>query len=662
MHKKRYLLDVARYISSLIRSPKKGQVTVFIILGLLLILAVILIVALQSEIISLKPGELIPTEKGKIESFISTCIKEIGEEAVFLIGIQGGYIGVPEDLARDGSSHLRLSPDHVVPFWAQGPLTFIPSLNELKIRIDNYLNENVRECLFDSQAFQETYNLIEREDISADTKLTDNGIIFDINWNLEVRNKDGEVVAELIDHVAESPVKLKSVHNLAREIVEQEMTSLKLEDITQDLIALEHPDVPVAGFEMTCSSKKWKVSEAKNTLKDMLRINLRELKVKGTEFVEFPEEFPYYQNHYIWDIREDVSSDVSAAFKFDNNYPFIFQVTPSDGNTMKSGGFKGNDLISNLCLQFWKFTYDVTYPVLVQVRDETTGYNFNSAMTVHLVRNQPNRNVPIQARQSSSLSFADDDAFCDNRRIPMTIMTSELVDNKKGVFFTEPLEGVDVSFTCLKYRCDIGQTNLNFAQRGAQAGFTANLPYCVGGIMRGEKDGYKEGWERVVTTDDGEVELNLVPLYEIPTSRLKILKHEINNEKVSPGKELDQDEIASVRLVFEKDKARTLFQQPFHESRVGIFGQLDSEVMREAKLEFLGKADFIYQLEINLLDETQLLGGYKANWTVPWSKLEGAEEIIFHVVGMDRPSDEESFELLLGMEKLSKNLPVPEIK
>ena len=668
MRKKRCNVDKARAISPRINLTKKGQVTIFIILGILLVLVTILYIAFQTEIVTLKPSDIIPTQKGKVETFISTCIEEVGDQALFLVGLQGGFIEVPSETKADGSSHLKLSQDNVVPYWAQGPVTFIPSLTEIKSRIDDYVEKNVRDCLVNTKAFQESYNLLEKSDITADTVLGSNNVLFNLIWNIEVRNKDGEVVAELIDHSAESPVHFKNVHDLALQIVTQEMQTLKLEDLTQDLISLEAPNVPVAGIEVSCSKKKWKVGEVKSALKELLRINIGQLKVSGTEFVEFPDELPYYKNHYIWDVGE-VPTDVSANFQFEETYPFQFQVTPSDGVSLKSDQLGGTSLLSALCIQSWKFTYDVTYPVLIKVRDETTGYNFNVAMTVHLIRNIPNRNVPLQARPSSSLGFIDDEAFCQKRRIPMTVITNELVENNYGVYFTEPLDDVDISYTCLKYQCDYDKTDLNFVERGYQSGFTTNFPYCVGAIMRGEKDGYKEDWKRVVTQSGETVELNLVPLYDVPLSKIKIIQHEVRDDAVLPGIAIDEDLTGSIRIAFSKPGSLTQnsqippsLRQPYHESRVGISKNIDPLFNESEKLSFLAKADFTYEVDIQLLDGETFVGGYKANWTADWSDLENVEEITFHTVSKKNPSNEDSFGLLLRLGELSANVPKPEIK
>ncbi|MBU1876161.1 MAG: hypothetical protein KKA58_03530, partial [Nanoarchaeota archaeon] len=453
MYKKRNRIDVFRFISNKFTRnthERKGQVTVFIILGILLLLALILVILLKQEIVIFKPEEIIPTDKGKVENFINTCIGEVGEEALFKIGLQGGYIEVPSDIANDGSLHLRNSPFTVVPFWAYGLTTNIPSLQLIKEDIDNYLEENVRNCLLGKEAFQEAYDLIEKSPIEANTEIVESKVIFNLHWNIEIRDKNGEVITEVINHVEESPIKLKSVHETAQKIIEREMETLKLEDITQDLIALEHPNVPVAGMEMSCGQKSWKIETVKETLKDMLRINIRELKVRGTDYVEFPEELPYYQNHYIFDLGDDfVKPQVSVLFGYENNYPFSFDVTPRSGAYMKSNPLiGGNELLSFLCMQTWKFVYDVDYPVLVTITDETTGYDFKVAFTVHLKRNIPDRRVDVNKRESFFIDTVSDEEFCQEAKVPMMVYTYKLVEEENaGINDREPLENVNLIFT-----------------------------------------------------------------------------------------------------------------------------------------------------------------------------------------------------------------------
>lgn len=662
MYQKRCTAGRSSFISNHIPGSK-GQVTIFIIVGILLVLAVTLVIFVRKEVVTFKPEEIIPTEKGKVENFITTCIDQVGNDALVRVGLQGGYLELPFEVVNDNTRRLDISPNLAVPYWAYGPETFIPSLQQIKEQINKYLEENVRGCLFSMEVFQETYDLIEKSELTADTEIVQNKVIFNLHWNIEIRSKGGEIITEVIDHVAESPVKLQDVYTVAKSIVGKEMGTLKLEDITQDLIALEHPDVPVAGMELSCSKKRWEVEKVKNTLLELVRINVHELKVRGTDYVEFPEDLTYYQNHYVWDVGTEFRyPEVSVLFNFDQTYPYTFSVTPLVGNKMQSSQLGGSDLLSFLCIQTWKFTYDLVYPVLVKVKDETTGYTFQIAFTVHVVRNNPERGEVVP-RPSYFIATVSDEDYCGTRNIPMTIFAYETVENENtGVYNKEPLEEVQTSFTCLRYKCEMFQTEYDFGGRGNVAGYTTNFPYCVGGILRGMKEGYKETWERVGTEAGKEVELDLVPIYGLPASKIRIVKHNfVDSENVGPAVPLKAEELGLVKVIFRKkiDLPRT----PFHESSITKAQTKDQEAVETLDaLEFLAKADFTYDLEVTVLSDENYVGGYKGNWNVPWSALMNAEEVVLHVVSRDTSNEEQIFDLMLNVGEYSKYVPAPEIK
>lgn len=656
MLKKRF--DV---VSRSFNSGKKAQITIFIILGILILLALVLVIFLKKEAVIFKPETLTLTEKGKVEKYLTSCLDQIGTKALFLTGLQAGYIEVPKDISQDGNLHLKLSPENVVPYWAYGKTLMIPSLPEIKSRVDQYVEENFRPCLFAQAAFNDTYNLIEKSSLKADTQFTDQKTIFKVHWDIDVKDKAGETITQITDHLYESPTKFKRVYEAANTITTREMADLKLEDLTQDLISLEHENLPVAGMEVTCNKKVWKVSEVKSTLQDMLRVNLKELKVKGSDFIAFPDTLPYLQNHYVWDVGP-VSKEVSVTFNYDNNYPFLFYVTPQKSGLMESGMQGGSSTLSFFCLQMWKFTYDVVYPVLVRVRDETTGYNFQTAFTVHLVRNTPNRQTPEIRSPANFIKTVTDQDYCKNRDYPMSVLTYELVENNQtGVYSREPLSQVNVSFTCLKYRCEIGQTEYGFNNKGNVAGFQANFPYCVGGILRGEKPNYKEDWQRVVSKAGVETELNLIPLFNFPVSGFKVMKYtpigEVEGRPLFSGPKELSSETAMIKLTNKKNG------KVFQEFTQAISPQLDKKITEQTSVDFLAKADFNYGIEIYLFNGENMVGGYKGNWTIPWEELKNSKEIIFPVLSKDKIDDEnELFNFISSLEKQSSYLPQPEIK
>ena len=567
----------SKALAGLLSNSKKGQVTIFIIVGLVLLISVALILVLRSEVVSFGAEATFSTDKGKVENFVTACIQGVGEEALYIAGLQGGYIEVPERFSEDINWHLPLSDFMDVPLWAYGNLEDRPSIDVIKNEIDSYIEENVRDCLFESDAFSVEYDLTENSDIFADTQFLDSKTEFNVRWNLLIMDKSGETVAEVIEHVAESSVPFKSMYDSASLILDAELDELKLEDLTQDMIAMEHEDLPVVGTELSCSKKQWSASTAEDTLKEMLRVNMRNLRVEGTQFVSYGDLEPYYQNHYEWGVDGVDDDDLSVVFRYESNYPFTFQVTPRSGDKMMSNQLGGQDLLNFVCIQNWKFTYDAVFPVLVQVTDDASGVTLQYAVSVHLLSNYGNRGGQVYARESEFAPTSNyEEEFCleNSYTVPMTVFTNSLVENSgTGVYATEPLSDVNLSYTCLKYTCDLGVTEYDFEGTGNAAGMTQLFPYCAGGIVSGEKEGYLGATEFVPAVEGTEVNLNLRPLYSFSVSDISIIKHRLDVDTCRGDDEPDKNglcvEIAEFEEEMDEDETALVTLKLFAEDVVG---------------------------------------------------------------------------------------------
>lgn len=696
---------------------KKGQVTVFIILGIIILLAVALIILLRTELLNVESLDgLFISEKGKVATYVSDCVLEVGEEALTLAGLQGGYVEVPERYSEDVNWNIPISPFLHVPLWAYGSEIDQPSLEDIKIQVDDYIEENVRECLLGQAAFNQTYDMVEITAIESDTEFDDKETRFDVHWELQVQDKTGEMVAELINHEADSPIRFQKLYEMADAVLDSEMEVLKVEDITQDLIALEHENVPVMGMEISCNKKTWQYNEVEQTLKDMLRINLRNLKIEGTDYEEFSDDYPYYQNHYVWDVDYE-DDDTSAIFKFEDTFPFTFEVGPRIGNKMESNALGGNEYLSFLCIQSWKFTYDVVYPVILELRDEKSGATFQMAFSVNLIQNFPYKGH-VKARESTSIVTASEDEYCHEStyNVPMMVETYSYIENNyTGVYVVDPLEDVNITYTCIKYKCEMGASEYDYGQMGDVAGLSVEFPYCPAAIMRGNKDMYTEDWEYVVSEENKYIELNLRPLSRFYLDGVSVVKHQIeerecSDEELVMGKNLcfdigdaealGDDETAMVTLKYyprnlldgvvsevnvtnstiedsENDwgiegytsSSMLSFEDYFtseeilHESDFVLSSSLESEDLGETYFELLAGAEFTYDVLTYLVDEDELIGGYRGEWVTPYFDPGiNSYKLVFHVVEIDPNNDEYYYEFLSNMALYSDDVPEPGVE
>ncbi len=204
---------------------KKAQVTVFIIIGIIILLAVALIILLRTELLNVESLDgLFISEKGKVAEYVSDCVLEVGEDALTLAGLQGGYVEVPERYSGDVNWNIPISNFLYIPLWAYGSEIDQPSLEEIKIQVDDYVEENVRECLMSQDIFNQTYDLVEISSIESDTEFDDKETRFDVHWELLVQDKTGELVAELINHEADSPIRFQKLYEMAEFLIQKWLT------------------------------------------------------------------------------------------------------------------------------------------------------------------------------------------------------------------------------------------------------------------------------------------------------------------------------------------------------------------------------------------------------------------------------------------------------
>ncbi|MBI1969946.1 hypothetical protein HYS48_04595, partial [Candidatus Woesearchaeota archaeon] len=69
---------------------KRGQITVFIIIGIFLLAAVAVFLYLKQDRTGLEIEQAIPEEFMPIKHFVEECIQKYAQQGILLMGVQGG--------------------------------------------------------------------------------------------------------------------------------------------------------------------------------------------------------------------------------------------------------------------------------------------------------------------------------------------------------------------------------------------------------------------------------------------------------------------------------------------------------------------------------------------------------------------------------------------
>ncbi len=472
------------------RKGKRGQITIFIIIAILIVVTAIGYFFLKDRVKpSVFPKELLPV----YEYFLS-CVEDETEIGAGLMGSQAGYIEVPEFEA--GSDYMPFS-SHLdflgmgVPYWyyvSGNGITKeqVPSEEKMKSQLEDYLEGRLKECNFES--FEEQGFIVEKEELKVDVVIKDREIEVGVEMPLTV--SFGDVSAQQTSFEVGVKSRLGKFYNIARKIYEKEEESLFLENYGVDILRLY---APVDGSEIGCSPKLWYVDDIREDLISALEANIPATKVKGSYY-----SLPYKENKYfVQDIGGDVGGENEYVnFLYLSSWPMKLEVWPSDDGILQAEpvGLQEGLGMLGFCYTPYHFVYDFAYPVLIQVYDNEEMFQFPIAVVIE--KNKPREALDVEGLPDVASEL------CEHKLTKMNVYT---YDTK-----LEPVPA-GIKFKCFDTTCSIGSTELE----GSDAVLTANFPQCVNGYIIASAEGYETKKSLVSTVNEDSVSIILDKKYKL---------------------------------------------------------------------------------------------------------------------------------------------------
>jgi len=192
---------------------KRGQVTLFIILGLIIFAAVGFMMLFKGEVIqSYLDSQLsksgVSPEIEPINEFVLDCIETTTYDGLFVIGQQGGYVNVPE-----------VSTDFGIPYYFYMNNSYFPKLNIIEKQLSFYVYEELKNCINSFSNF--TGFKIEEDDIKVKTEVKENKTIVKVNYPLKIIK--GGVEFEMKNFEVEVPIRLGAIYRIASKLVENQL-------------------------------------------------------------------------------------------------------------------------------------------------------------------------------------------------------------------------------------------------------------------------------------------------------------------------------------------------------------------------------------------------------------------------------------------------------
>jgi hypothetical protein len=194
---------------------KKGQISIFVIVGLIII-SIVILFFLFGENIGLGSGG---SPESNSESFITACIEDKLEEGINIIEKQGGYIDLKlyKDWEEEKIAYLCYTSNYYRPCISQEPILITRIEKELK----NYIDEDFEECFADYGKSLEKQNY----EVSINYKGFDLDLIKGkviLTTNSEVRYSRSGESSSIEDFEMIIPSKIYDLGIVVQEITSQE--------------------------------------------------------------------------------------------------------------------------------------------------------------------------------------------------------------------------------------------------------------------------------------------------------------------------------------------------------------------------------------------------------------------------------------------------------
>ncbi len=582
---------------------KSGQVTIFIIIAILIVAGVVAYFFLRGGL-----GKIsIPAEVQPIYTSFLTCLEDDTSTGISILQSQGGYIYLPE--FEPGSSYMPFSSQlnffgNPIPYWYYVSGNNIekeqtPTKKEMEQQLETFIEDEINDCNFDSyyeQGFE-----ISLAEPTAKATIKDNEVKINLNVNLNVARGDEDTLIRTHKVVVKS--KLGSLYDSAKKIYNEQQKDLFLEEYAIDTLRLY---APVDGVEITCSPLIWNADEVFDDLQEAIEVNTLALNTKTSVNDYFIIDVP---------VKEEI------RFLTSRNWPYNFEVTPSEGNFLIANpvGNQPGLGIMGFCYVPYHFVYDMKYPVLVQAYSEDEIFQYPMAIIIE--NNNPRQSLDATAAESVVPEL------CKYKNTKMEVSVKDEQGN--------PIDA-DVSYECFGNKCNIGK---------AEDGFLSeDFPQCVNGYVLANAEGFLDAKYLFSTVSPGSIIITMDKIYN-KNVRLKLDGASYNQNAIiyfisgENAKAIAYPEQRSVEL---SEGQYEIQVQIYQDSSIKIGEMITEQCIDVPRSGILGvfglKEERCFEIEVpEQIISQALVGGGKQNYYILESELMSSDTIEINAQSLPEP-------------------------
>jgi hypothetical protein len=188
---------------------RKGQITLFIIIGAVLVIMTALIIFVVKGPTIIEEREKLPS----IQAYIENCLEEVSLDAAYLLAEQGGYIYFDSQ---------PVYHDEIVAAYHYYEGEDVTVTKEaMEDHISAYVSLNLNRCLDDFSAYERMNLDIKTGELSADTTIGINDFVVKLNYPLSYTEDGKKASIDEFTYIA--PIRLGHIQNIMKQISENRL-------------------------------------------------------------------------------------------------------------------------------------------------------------------------------------------------------------------------------------------------------------------------------------------------------------------------------------------------------------------------------------------------------------------------------------------------------
>ncbi len=548
----------------------KSQVSIYIILGFIILVGVITLFFLQTEELEKAletetPGKAEYAGQRELRNFMDVCISDAVFHGIEIIRLQGGYIDIPSDTStllvkndqneqiveENGVKKIIIDPSgkgNELAYWLDSDnQLFVPSQKYVEDSLADYVKKSVATCVNGFEVFKQQGYIVDTGELEVVAEFSDE-VLVSINYPIsfereKVRFEDNEFIFRV-------PVNLKKLIDVATDIVSNEYVSNFLEYDVKNFLSLYSysggskgtslPPLTFTDASTSCKMVSWQLDEVDGLLRNNFASNFKYITVEG-----YGDNAPQASNEVAAGVYKSLTHDIvnsdyvntEVDFVFDRDKNLFLDIKPRSGQVIRPHKHMGTGikLLPLFCNIRYQFKYTLKFPVFTKITDtdgfaldvlgrtldKERNFEFDVPIGVYLCGNQ-NRvctgkpayfydetEIDMSAFDEYNISFPVDTMFCDEDMKLSQPMRIRVID----AYGFNPVPNVPIF-----YRCGSSDAECMIGVSDESGIIETNMPLCLNGELYGLMEGYGESIAPL-TTETGDdlrqVDYVIEPLKEL---------------------------------------------------------------------------------------------------------------------------------------------------